>query len=255
MKKKLSILLLFFFAVLLLSGFTYQSGKYVYDTTGTLTDSEISALESRIRTARESVGSDFVIYIVETGGYQDDAVLRRNAENAVDDWVRATGGYDENGQTVLFYLDLSGNYFIDEYNATEKYKLSDWDIDAITDTDSDLFYYLKGHDWYHACETCVEQAERKARPGFFETIWGKIITALGGGGAAAGVALGVHRTRKETTKRYYMKQASFRTVMQDDAYLGTRTTVHKIQTESSGGGGHISSGGGSSGHHGGGGHF
>lgn len=258
MKKKCSILLLMLFAVMLFAGFTYRDGTYVYDTTGTLTDSEISALESKIRSAREAAASDIVIYIVETGGYQEDSVLRTNAEKAVNAWVAATGGYDENGQTILLYLDISGNFFIDEYNALEKYKLSDYEIDSITDYDGDMYWYLKNHDWYSACSTFVDEAADKAKPGFFETIWGKIITAIGGSGIVTGVAVGSHKSRKEVTKRYYMDPHSFRTVAEDDRFTGTHTTVRIIPRETEGGGGgggHISSGGGSSGHHGGGGHF
>lgn len=259
MRRKFAYFLLAVTAVFMLCGFsstfTRGAANYVYDEANILSDAEEASLNEYIASVRDKVKSDFIV-VTTSNPSSDDP--RTAAETVVDKWVAAGNGYGEDNQAIVFYIDMKNRaYFLDEYNAREKWKLSDSEIDQITYSIED---YMRSGDYGTACGKAIEYAADCAKPGFFQRIWGWLTAGLVGGGAASGIALGTHNNRSTTPVRHYMTGQRVATNRREDVFTHTTTIVQPKETYqnnmgSSGGGGHISSGGGSAGHHGGGGHF
>ena len=259
MKKRFAAVILAFWAVLLLCGFssTFTKGaaNYVYDEANILSDAEEAKLNEYIASVRDSAKSDFLVVTTANPTTSD---LRTAAEAVSGAWVQAGNGYGEDHQVILFYVDMANRgYYLDEYNAREKYRLSNSEIDEITYNIED---YLRNGDYGTAAGKAIEYAADCAKPGFFQRIWGWLTAGLAGGGIASGIAVGTHNARTSTPVRHYMTGGRLGTTRRQDVFTHTTTVVQqKPQIENhsgSSGGGHISAGAGNSaGHHGGGGHF
>ena len=179
MKKKLLVLCSALFLILSFCAFTYRSGSYVYDGTGNITNTE--ALNSRISSMRETIGSDVVIVMTDqptTSSYM------QAAKDEVLKFVNTTGGYGDYGAAILLYVDMANRRFAIVEHSTGKYLLSDGEIDAMTDSSSMLTQRLSAGNYDGACETFLSYVEEYAKPGFFQTVFGWITAALGIGGAA-----------------------------------------------------------------------
>lgn len=261
MKRRFAALLLAFWAVLLLCGFssTFTKGaaNYVYDEANILSEEEEAKLNEYIASVRDTAKSDFLV-VTTANPTTDD--LRTAAETISNAWVQAGNGYGDDHEVITFYIDMANRgYYLDEYNAREKYRLSDSEIDQITYEIED---YLRGGNYGTAAGKAIEYAADCAKPGFFQRIWGWLTAGLAGGGIASGIAVGTHNTKTTTPTRHYMTGQRTTTTRRDDVFTHTTTVVQeKTQIENrpdslGGGGGHISAGSGNSaGHHGGGGHF
>lgn len=248
MKKRISLFLLTLLAAMLcLTGFSAKSGTYVYDDGGYLSSSEEASLNQQIESLRDELKTDIIIVITNTPTAGDDA--RPEAEAACQQWVRATGGYDENGQVVLLYIDMSRRkLFVNEYNRENKFLLSDSDIDGIV---SDVKAYLTkdSENFFGACRAFISGVEDGAKPGFFQTIWGWLTVALGGSGLVTGISVGAHKSRVKVSKRVYMDKESFTTLLEEDEFISTTYETHTIESSST------DSSAGSDGNHGGGSDF
>ncbi|MBQ6036051.1 MAG: TPM domain-containing protein [Lachnospiraceae bacterium] len=249
MKKKLTLFVGALLLILAFCGFTYRSGNYVYDDTGNIT--EASNLNSRIAALRDTVKSDVVIVMTNrptTSNYM------QAAKDEVLKYVQATGGYGDNGQAILLYVDMENRRFAIVEHSTGKYLLKDSEIDAMTDSGSSLTTRLSSGDYNNACVAFLSYVEDYAKPGFFQTVFGWITAALGIGGAATGAAVGSHKARPHVSKRHYLNKNTFQTLQQDDIYTHTTQQVRQIQREEASPA-HVSSGDLGDNVHGGGGSF
>ena len=260
MKRRLAAVLAAFWAVLLLCGFssTFSTGtaNYVYDEANILSEADEAKLNEYIASVRDKTKSDFLVVTTQNPTTDD---LIDAAEAITHAWVQAGNGYGEDHQVSLFYVDMKNRgYYLQEYNAREKWRLSNSEIDEITYS---IEGYLRNGDYGTAAGKAIEAAAECAKPGFFQQIWGWLTAGLAGGGIASGIAVGTHNTRSTTPVRHYMSGQRLETTRNEDHFTHTTTVVQpKVQVEthsgSSGGGGHISAGSGhSAGSHGGGGHF
>ena len=262
MKRRFAAVILAFWAVLLLCGFssTFTQGttNYVYDEANILSEADEAKLNEYIASVRDKAKSDFLVVTTQNPATDD---LIDAAEAITHAWVQAGNGYGEDHQVILFYVDMANRgYYLQEYNAREKWRLSNSEIDEITYS---IEGYLRNGDYGTAAGKAIEAAAECAKPGFFQRIWGWLTAGLAGGGIASGIAVGTHNTRSTTPVRHYMAGQRLATTRNEDHFTHTTTVVQpKVTVENQGGsmggggGGHISAGSGhSSGSHGGGGHF
>ena len=261
--KKTAIFLLLLMAaasVFLLAGCSQPTpaiGNYVFDNGDFLSADQEAEIQNMILEARDKVQSDFVIYFTDTPATDN---YRAEAERVNDAFIQSGGGYGDDKQTVLFYVDMQNRFFfVDEYNAREKWKLSDADIDSIVA--GQVRNFMATGNYALACKQFVSEAYDAVQPGFFGRIWGWITSGLVGGGALSGILIGKHKRQPETTKAHYRKENARAPLRSSDRFLGTTTEVRHIQrvepAPSGGGSGGqtISSSSGSEGHHGGGASF
>ena len=252
MKRRFAAVILAFWAVLLLCGFssTFTQGttNYVYDEANILSEADEAKLNEYIASVRDKAKSDFLVVTTQNPATDD---LIDAAEAITHAWVQAGNGYGEDHQVILFYVDMANRgYYLQEYNAREKWRLSNSEIDEITYS---IEGYLRNGDYGTAAGKAIEAAAECAKPG----------AGLAGGGIASGIAVGTHNTRSTTPVRHYMAGQRLATTRNEDHFTHTTTVVQpKVTVENQGGsmggggGGHISAGSGhSSGSHGGGGHF
>ena len=227
MKKKA---LLLFGALLLafcLCGFTYRGGTYVYDNTGSIT--EANDINSRLSAARDELQADVVIVMTETPSTPN---YMQAAKQEVLDYVARTGGYGENGEAIMLYIDLANRRFaIVEHNAAERYILSDSEIDSMTADGSALTSRLSSGDYNNACVQFLSNVRDAAKPGFFQTVFGWITAGLGVSGAATGIAVGAHKSRPMVSKRHYLNRNTFQTLSQEDVMTGRTQQVREIRKE------------------------
>lgn len=259
MKKTAAILILSLVSVFLLAGCKAASpaiGSYVFDNGDFLTSEQENAIQNRILEVRDKVQTDFVVYFTDSPSSDD---YRREAERVNDAFIQSGGGYGKDHESVVFYVDMANRFFfINEHNDSEKWKLSDSDIDSIVlGTVRD---YMSQGNYYGASMQFVEDAYGAVKPGFFGTIWGWLTSGLAGGGALSGILIGKHKRQPATPKSHYKKANGTVPLRASDRFLGTTTEVRHIERtqpsdNDSGSGGTISSSSGSSGNHGGGASF
>ncbi len=227
MKKKA---LLLFGALLLafcLCGFTYRGGTYIYDNTGSITESD--DLNRRIDSMRESLQADVVVVMTETPSTSN---YMQAAKQELLSYVSSTGGYGENGEAIMLYIDQANRRFaIVEHNASERYLLSDGEIDSMTDENSALTARLSSGDYNNACVQFLSYVQDAAKPGFFQTVFGWLTAALGVSGAATGIAVGAHKSRPMVSKRQYLNRNTFQTLSQEDVMTGRTQQVREIRKE------------------------
>ena len=258
--RKTALLLLAALAAILVLAACQKSvpaplSSYITDDGDYLSAEQENALQSAILEAREKTESDYIIVFTKNPPTDDS---RAAAEQVMEAFRNAGGGYGENQQTIGLYVDmLNRKLFINEYNKAEDYKLSDGTIDAIV---QDVAQYMSTDNYYGAAATFVDDAYNAAKPGFFKTIWGQLVSALAGGGAVSGILVGKHKRQPATPKRHYVKQNGVVPRRSSDRFMGTTTEVRHIERaepSDSGGSsdGNISSSSGSCGNHGGGASF
>ena len=259
--KKTALLLLLLTAaasVILLAGCskpTPAMGSYVFDNGDYLTPDQESNLQSQILEARDKVQTDFVIYFTDQPATDD---YRAEAERVSDAFIQSGGGYGDDHETVVFYVDMKNRFFfINEHNDREKWKLSDADIDSIWS--GQVREFMKQDNYYGASAQFLSEAYNAVQPGFFGRIWGWLTSGLVGGGAISGILVGRHKRQPETKKAHYRKENGRVPLRENDRFLGTTTEVRHIQrqepSQNEGSGGEIHSSSGSSGNHGGGASF
>ena len=134
MKKLLSVFVLAMIVMATLCGFAFpadMSGdRYVYDEGDYLSASE----EAEIQAAIEQVSGDIKADILVIFTDQPESDSERNcAENAAKRWRDAGYASKKKQETIVFYVDMANRrFFTNEYNAKEKFRLTDADIDNIT---------------------------------------------------------------------------------------------------------------------------
>jgi len=279
MKKRVGMIAGLLVLFLFLSGFSYEQNQYVY-TGDYLNQQAKETTQESIETIRTRIQSDVLIVFTEARTGQADG--RSEAESIVNQWVEKTGGYNENGQTILFLVNMTERYyFIDEYNRQEKYLLENWEIDEIVEM---LYDSLSAGNMEKACSVFLSGVEYYANSNgnsgqntgkkeedshvvvvpdvswqenqdFIDTFWGSLLIAVIISFVITLIVVGVKKGRHAISRNYYMD--NFRETRNADVFTGTTVVRRRIETNngSSGGGGHTHSSGGSSGHHGGGGHF
>ncbi len=260
MKKLLSVFVLAMIVMATLCGFAFpadMSGdRYVYDEGDYLSASE----EAEIQAAIEQVSGDIKADILVIFTDQPESDSERNcAENAAKRWRDAGYASKKKQETIVFYVDMANRrFFTNEYNAKEKFRLTDADIDNITYA---VLPYMSAGDNGAAALTAVEAIGEYGRPGFFQTFWAWLMSGCIGGGIATMIGVGSHNAaRTHVTRRYYLKDHAVNVVASSEFFTGSteRTIDHTPQqrTESSSGSSGIThSSSGSSGNHGGGASF
>ena len=256
MKKKAAcllgaVLLIFTMTGILAGAATLRTTETVYDDAGLLSESDISALQSEITELRDEVSADFIIYITDKPANDSE---RTAADSILNEWVSIGGGYGEQHETILLYVDMKNrHFFVAEHTDNQKFLLSDSQIDSITGDDGKLKSYMAEGNYRAACETFLSEAKEAAKPGFLQTVWGWITTALLGSGAATGIAAGVHNSKNKLGKRYYMRETGVEVLESRDSFSYQSVEEHKIERSHDSGA--SSSDGMSSGNHGGGNSF
>lgn len=227
MKKKALLIFGALLLALCLCGFTYTGGRYIYDDTGSITESK--DLDSRIASMRDELKADVVVVMTQNPSTSN---YMQAAKQELLKYVGATGGYGENGEAVMLYIDqVNRRFAIVEHNASDRYLLSDSEIDAMTAEGSALTARLTAGDYNNACVQFISYVQDAAKPGFFQTVFGWLTTALGVGGAATGIAVGAHKSRPRVSKRHYLNRNTFQTLMQDDVMTGRTQQVREIRKE------------------------
>ena len=232
MKKLAVILLSVIAAVIVLSGFSGgspQPGTYVYDVGDYLTAEEEQAIQNRILEVRDKVKADFVVYYT-ANPVSDNADAA--ADQALQEFVAAGGGYGDNHETIIFYTDMKNRRMaLHEKNEKGKYLIKDSEIDSIIGDESAVKSYLGNGDYYRASMQFVEDAAGAAKPGFFGTIWGWLTPGLAGGGAISGILVGRHKRQPRTPKTSYRKANGTVPLRAQDRFLGTTTEVRHIERQ------------------------
>ena len=178
-------------------------------------------------------------------------------------------GFGSGKESILFLIDMKKReYTVYEYNKyASGYLLTDYEGDLILDA---LETPMKAGDYYQAAEDFLNDCRRYA----FTTLGGNyqssgdlhrqeprvnwlicLLAGLAGGGITTAAVVLLRNQDEKTSAVNYAPKGSFRIVNQENRYLRTTVTKHKIETNSgsshsSGGGGGFS-GGGSGGGHGG----
>ena len=126
--RKTALLLLAALAAILVLAACQKSvpaplSSYITDDGDYLSAEQENALQSAILEAREKTESDYIIVFTKNPPTDDS---RAAAEQVMEAFRNAGGGYGENQQTIGLYVDmLNRKLFINEYNKAEDYKLSE----------------------------------------------------------------------------------------------------------------------------------
>lgn len=259
MKKLLSIFVLTMIVMATACGFAFPAdmsgGRNVYDEGDFLTASEEAEIQAAIDEVSASIKADILVVFTDK---PESANERACAENIAKKWREAGYATKKKQETIVFYVDMANRrFFTNEYNAKEKYRLTDGDIDNITYA---VRSYMSAGDNGAAALKAVEAIGEYGRPGFFQTIWAWLMSGCIGGGIATMIGVGNHNAaRTHVPRRYYLKDHAVNVVASSEMFMGTteRTIDHTPQqrTESSSDAGVTHSSSGSSGNHGGGASF
>ncbi len=190
---------------------------------------ELTALASKLAEELETS-----IYIVaEDAGAKD-------AEAAglqfLKDRINAGGGYGDVHRAVILYVNTNANarsYAVLERADDGSQKLSSKAVNAMLADNSELRTKLRDAQYAEAAKVFLDEVESDQKPGFFRSIWMKLIAALGLGGAASGIAVGTHKAQNKTKKREYLKDGRINVLDRNDVLQGTQISRKNVSSSSS----------------------
>ncbi len=215
-----------------------QSGVYVYDDAGLLTDAERDSLSERLKKRGEEAGCGlYVVTCNEPGGRTGDQYLEDFYDHGYD-----TKQIDVDA--VLIYVDMKNRYVnVQAYGVAQK-KISDRICDKIIDALYDDLHY---GDYYSAFLTYADKAEDYMNyVPIYLRAWVQLLAAFAiGGTVVAGMAASSGGSMTVNAGTYLdLRYSGIRA--KRDEYVRTSVTKRKkpeTNTSSRGGGGHVSSGG------------
>ena len=194
---------------------------------GYLTAEEENELEELAASASESAGMGIYVFFTNTPALDEELA----ALSLLKEKIAAGGGYGEANGAVILYVDMNTrNYAVVEKDDTPKGRLSAKFIEKQTSDGSKIRSLLTAKDNFNAAKTFINNVKSELVPGFFQSIWFKLLAALGIGGAAAGIGVGSHKALPKTRKRHYLKDNTVAVVQKNERLTGTtiqRNTASK----------------------------
>ena len=276
MKQKILalVLILLFLPALLVPGFASETHTRIVDEAGLLTDSEISALETKAQSLMEQYGMDVVVLTV-------DALEGTRAQDVADDFYDHNG-YGDDG--VLFLLAMEEREWYISTAGNGIYALTDYGIQQVGFV---MIPYLSEGDYYGAFDVYYDElpmyfdALEKGAPidgyadysedyyhgdqeevvYYEEEFSPSLLLSLVIGLVVAGISLLIMRASMNTKRQQhsageYVKAGSYQLHRQQDLFLYSNVSkVRRQQSSSSGGGSSVHSSSGGRSHGGGGGRF
>lgn len=231
MKKRIFCLIAALVMLFVLAGFSaaeLSTGHSVY-ADGFMTAEEIEKLEEQISAVETERGIDILVVFTDQPETGDD---EQDAAALVSDYIKAGGGLGETKETILFYADMKNRHFRIFENNTDnsKFRLKSSALDAIVEA---VVPEMKADLYYTAASRAVERISDKTKPGFFKTLWSRLLIGLGGAGAASGIAVGAHKSTPSVSKRHYMKGGKAETLAMKEFFTGSTTETRHVEEHDS----------------------
>ena len=191
-------------------------------TSDVLTEDAVRKLTEAAAAAAEKAEAQFYIVIRDAGDYDAEAIARQE----LVDRINNGGGYGEQHRAVIFFVNVNPTH-----RSFAIRKISEKDMNKMLSDGGDIRTELSNGNYYGAGEKFLSRAVSAMKPGFFQSIWAKLLAALGIGGAASGIAVGSHKTKARTKKSHYMKDGHVSVLSKEEHLTGT-TFERKTPTQS-----------------------
>ena len=216
---------------LMLCGFApvrqLNTGTYVYDEAGLLSEGEINSLNTTLAGLREEIGADLLVFFTKDESVTD-ATIRTVSEKLCELWASGGGGYGEGHEVISLVVGMADrSYFINEYNGTNAFLLDYDDIDTVEEA---VVPYLSAGQYSNAVQSFAYAVQKQTAPGFFSRWYSWVMTGLLGGGAAMGIARGSHNNNTGVSIGYYRKKNP-EPKFSNDAFIGRTQAVYKVNTD------------------------
>lgn len=216
----------------------------VIDKADLLTDEQEAYLTSRL--SEYSAGQDCdIVFLTEPDMDHEDYYFYSGDVKDFADMYYESNGYAGDGVLVLILLDDGRGSRQIQFSCTGKCekRLSDDEQNEIID---DVYFSLKGGDYYSALDTISTEINNKMTP---KLAWYMLPLALAIGFGVAMLIMSAIRSKLKSVRLQksaanYVRPGSMRVTAARDTFLFANVTRTVRETSSSSGSGRVSSGGG-----------
>ena len=224
---------------------TTTIGALTYVTGDVFTDEELAKLNELAEKYEKDAGASLYVTARDAGAQDAEAT----ALQEIKDRIAAGGGYGDVHRAVLLFINTAEenrSFYILERADDGSAKIKSSKMDAMRSDTGDIRKALQDGKYGDAATAFLNSARSALKPGFFQSIWAKLLAALGIGGAASGLAVGSHKSQSPTKKRHYIKDGNISVLNRNERLQGTKVTRkaaeeskktdHKVDEKTHGGG-------------------
>lgn len=196
-----------------------------------LTAGEISAVEETLNSIAEKNGLGiFVVFtdytFADSSKLDDVDAARDEIRNYADKLLREKAAGQDGILLLVAFVDENHRYHVIEKDTD---RLSKKFVENLEKTDSAVTKKLSNGEYAEASKAFADEIDKELNPNILKALWWRFLAALGIGGAATGVAVGVHKGNAKTRKRHYLKDNSIHVLEKNERLEGTETTTRELK--------------------------
>ena len=196
-----------------------------------LTADEITAVEEKLNSIAEKNGLGiFVVFtdytFADSSKLDDVDAARDEIRNYADKVLREKAAGQDGILLLVAFVDENHRYHVIEKDTD---RLSKKFVENLEKTDSAVTTKLSNGEYAEASKSFADEIDKELNPNILKALWWRFLAALGIGGAATGVAVGVHKGNAKTKKRHYLKDNSIQVLERNERLEGTETSTRELK--------------------------